>query len=70
MLPVLIVSYAAIGEAGGPLLQDSVSWLNDHPELCHIAAAALGWTILKLLRKLINGLDATALLPSILTKKQ
>jgi hypothetical protein len=69
-IPILLIVFMAIGEFLGPILQENFSMLSKHPAASHIIAAALGWSLLKLLQKMIGTIEPSSLIPAALSKKE
>ena len=62
-IPVLLVIFMGVGEYAGPILSSNVGMFAGQESFARMTAAALGWTVVKMVQRTIRKVDLSGMVP-------
>lgn len=62
-VPVLLVVFMGFGEIAGPMLAAKVEFFAEAEGFARMTAAALGWTVLKMVQRALKRVDLAQMVP-------
>lgn len=62
-VPVLLLVFMGFGEVAGPILSAKVEFFAEAEGFARMTAAALGWTVLKMVQRAMRKIDLAGMVP-------